>query len=228
MSSPASTRREGARSACTSASIRASRPTPADAHARVRSLLDEGEKSIGATGPDLTHDQRQALRADFERIRRYFEQDFERNGAHGFALFASGLDNFWSPLALTEAVPDGIKVGRELYLTPLVPLVGRGEGVIVCVAGRERGQLYRLRAGRLEEIADQSAGAAAAARSGRPIAGALPAAHRPSRRGAPAQGRRRARPPRRGSSVRRRSWSSRPRRRAQSSSRCWRPTCGTP
>jgi Bacterial archaeo-eukaryotic release factor family 10 len=131
-------------------------PTPADANARVRSLLDEGGKSAGATRPDLTHDQRQALRSDFERIRHFFEQDFARNGAHGFALFASGLDNFWSPLALTESVADGIKVGRQLYLAPLVPLVGRGEGAIVCVAGRERGQLYRLRAGRLEEIADQS------------------------------------------------------------------------
>src|SRR5262249_25545718 len=54
-----------------------------------------------------------------------------------------------------EIVPDKVRVGRELYLAPLVPLVGRGEGVLVCVVGRERGQLLRLQAGRLEEIADR-------------------------------------------------------------------------
>src|SRR5207249_8058154 len=43
------------------------------------------------------------------------------------------------------------------HLAPLVPLVGRGEGAIVAVVGRERGELYRLRAGRLQEIADRTA-----------------------------------------------------------------------
>ena len=130
-------------------------PTPADASAHVHSLLDAGGKSVGATRADLTHDQRQALRSDFERIRHYFDEEFARNGAHGCAVFVSGLDNFWSPLPLTEAVPDGIRISRELYLAPLVPLVGRGEGALVCVAGRERGDLYRLRAGRLELVSDR-------------------------------------------------------------------------
>ena len=52
-------------------------------------------------------------------------------------------------------MPDGVKVNRELYLAPLVPLVGRGEGAVVVVVGREQGRFYRLRAGRLEEIADR-------------------------------------------------------------------------
>jgi peptide chain release factor subunit 1 len=130
-------------------------PTAGDTQTRVRSLIDEGEKSLGASRCDLGHAQRQALRADFERINHYFREEFQRNGAHGVAVFASSLDNFFSPYPLTEAVIDGVKVGRELYLAPLVPLVGRGEGALVCVVGREKGQLHRLHAGRLEEVADR-------------------------------------------------------------------------
>jgi peptide chain release factor subunit 1 len=130
-------------------------PTAGDASSRVHSLLDEGEKSNGANRRELSHDQRQALKADFERIRRYFEQEFNRDGAHGLAVFCAGLDNVWRPLALTESVSDAVKVGREFYLAPLVPLVGRGEGALVAVVGRERGQLYRLRAARLEELIEQ-------------------------------------------------------------------------
>ena len=129
-------------------------PTPRDANTRVNSLLDEGNRSDGASRKDLTHDQRQGLRGDFERIGRFFEQEFSRDGARGLALFCAGLDNYWRTLALTEPVPDEIKVGPELYLTPLVPLVGRGEGALVAVVSREQGRLYRLHEGRLEDLAD--------------------------------------------------------------------------
>jgi peptide chain release factor subunit 1 len=129
-------------------------PTPGDADTRFHSLLDEAAKADGANSRALTHDQRQGLKGDFERIRDYYEYEFTRDGAHGLAIFSAGLDNVWRPLPLTESVRDHVKVGRHLYLAPLVPLVGRGEGAVVVVLGRERGQFYRLRAGRLEELAD--------------------------------------------------------------------------
>ncbi|HYZ19695.1 MAG TPA: Vms1/Ankzf1 family peptidyl-tRNA hydrolase, partial [Gaiellaceae bacterium] len=129
-------------------------PTAADAATRVNSLVDQGLKSNGANRSEQTHEQRVGLREDFERIKHYFGEEFDRDGAHGFALFCGGLDNLWEVLPLSEPVPDGIKVGTELYLAPLVPLVGRGEGAVVAVVSREEGLLYRLRAGRLERIAD--------------------------------------------------------------------------
>ena len=129
-------------------------PTAGDAATRVNSLVDQGSKSEGANRNEQTHEQRVGLREDFERIRHFFSEEFDRDGAHGFALFCGGLDNLWQVLPLSEPVPDEVKVGRELYLAPLVPLVGRGEGAVVAVVGREEGRLYRLRAGRPEEIAN--------------------------------------------------------------------------
>lgn len=129
-------------------------PTAGDAHTRLNSLLDGAAKENGGKERELTHQQRLALRDDLERIRRYFESDFERNGAHGLAIFCASLDNVWRPLPLTEVVPDRIKVDQLLYLAPLVPLVGRGEGALVLVVSREQGRFYRLRAGRLEDLAD--------------------------------------------------------------------------
>jgi peptide chain release factor subunit 1 len=125
-----------------------------DAQTRLNSLLDQGEKANGRERRELSHNQRQGLRSDLERIRRYFDSEFERNGARGLAIFCAGLDNVWRTLPLTEVVPDGIKIGQLLYLAPLVPLVGRGEGALVLVVSRKQGRFYRLRAGRLEELAD--------------------------------------------------------------------------
>jgi peptide chain release factor subunit 1 len=129
-------------------------PTAGDMQSRLHSLLDGLHDAVGAQG--LSHAAREGLRTDIDRIRRFVEQEFNRDGAHGLAVFCAGLDNFWSPLALTDSVPDEAKVGGELYLAPLVPLVGRGEGAIVAVVGREQGRLYRLDGGRLRELVDNS------------------------------------------------------------------------
>jgi peptide chain release factor subunit 1 len=129
-------------------------PTPADARTRFHSLLDKGHKRAGSARNDLAHEQRLGLESDFERIREFFDERFERDGARGYAVFCAGLDNLWQTLPLSESVPDDVHVNRQLYLAPLVPLVGRGDGAVVAVVSREQGRLYRLRAGRLDEIAD--------------------------------------------------------------------------
>jgi peptide chain release factor subunit 1 len=131
-------------------------PTAGDTDTRVSSLLAQGERSDGANSSHLTHEQRQGLKADFRRITNFFANEFSREGTRGVAIFAAGLDNAWRQLLLSEPVPDKVQVAREFYLAPLVPLVGRGDGAIIAVVGRERGQLFRLRAGRLEEIVDRT------------------------------------------------------------------------
>ena len=129
-------------------------PTPGDAATRVNALLADGHKDMDARVQG--HEEREALRNDFRRIERYFAQEFARDGAHGLALFCSGLDDIWVLLQLPDPVPDEIKVERDFYVTPLAPLVGRSGGTFVAVVNRERGSLYRLRGGRLEEAADLS------------------------------------------------------------------------
>jgi peptide chain release factor subunit 1 len=129
-------------------------PTARDTSTRVHSLLD-GLRTSHGDRASLSHDQREALRGDVDRIRRWFETDFDRDGAHAVAVFCSGLDNLWRTLTLAEPVDDAVSVGREALLTPLVPLVGRGADAIVAVVSREQGRVYRLTAGRLEEVVDR-------------------------------------------------------------------------
>jgi peptide chain release factor subunit 1 len=126
-------------------------PTAGDAQTRMNAMLRAADKT---DRKDLTHEQRASLKADFERIATWFDDEFERDGSQGLAVFAAGLDNFWRTLALPEPVRDSARVSRDFYVSPLVSLVSRGDGTIVAVIGREQGQLYRLRAGRLEEIAE--------------------------------------------------------------------------
>jgi peptide chain release factor subunit 1 len=130
-------------------------PTAGAIDSRINALLDSVIRSEMANRGELTHEQRQGLRTDVARLREFFDSDFSREGSHGYAVYCAGLDNVWQTLPLSERVPDLVKVGRTFYLAPLVPLIGRGDGVLVAFVGRERGDLYRLRGGRLEELAKE-------------------------------------------------------------------------
>jgi peptide chain release factor subunit 1 len=131
-------------------------PTAGETATRVRSLLDAAAKSHGAARATLAHEVKTGLRADLERLAQYFESEFVRDGARGLAVFAAGLDNVWSVLPLPWPVPDTARVADDFLLAPLVPLIGRGNGALVAVVGRERGRVLALRSGRLEEVADRT------------------------------------------------------------------------
>ena len=85
-------------------------PTARDTATRVRAMLDAAAKSHGATRADLAHEVRAGLKADFERLERYFDGEFDRDGAHGLAVFTAGLDNVWSVLPLPWKVADAARV----------------------------------------------------------------------------------------------------------------------
>jgi peptide chain release factor subunit 1 len=129
---------------------------PGDVQTRVNSLLDGGGRSAGFESDSLTREQKVALKEDVDRLKRFFATDFDRSGMRAFALFASGLDNLWVPLPLPCPLSDVVRLGRELYLAPLLATIGRGEGALVAVVGRERGEVYCLRGGRLQEVANET------------------------------------------------------------------------
>jgi peptide chain release factor subunit 1 len=129
-------------------------PTAADLETRFNSLLSQAEKAADAFAGD--HDCRAALRDDLERLRRWWNDDFDRDGVRGLAVFTAGLDGLFRPLPLSQRVPDKVRLGRELHLAPLAGTVGRGNGALVAVVSREQGRLFRLQDGRLAELADET------------------------------------------------------------------------
>jgi peptide chain release factor subunit 1 len=129
-------------------------PTPPDVEPKVNSLLRRAERLVEERKVGLAREAREALKSDLQRIEAWFDDGFDRQGARGVAVFAAGLDNFWSTLTIRDRVKDDVRVAAELYLAPLAPLVGRGDAKLVAAVGRERGEVYRLQDGTLVPIAD--------------------------------------------------------------------------
>jgi peptide chain release factor subunit 1 len=131
-------------------------PTTPGIEARVNSLLTRAERLRDERKAGLAREAREALKSDLQRIESWFYDGFDRQGARGVAVFAAGLDNFWSTLTTADPVPDDVKVTSELYLTPLARLLGPGKATLVAAVGRERGDVYRLQDGGLVAIADET------------------------------------------------------------------------
>jgi peptide chain release factor subunit 1 len=131
-------------------------PTVPAEKTRFHARVDGAKKTADARARKRGRDCKLALEADFERITAWGEDEFDRDGARSLAVFASSADGLFRIVPLTEPVVDGWEVGPELWIAPLAGQVGRGQGALVAVVSRERGVLYRLYDGRLEEIADES------------------------------------------------------------------------
>jgi peptide chain release factor subunit 1 len=132
-------------------------PTAGDLASHTRSLLARAERQLDEQRATFSHDERKALASDLERIHAWFSREFNREGVRGVAVFSAELDDLFLPLQLPWPVEDEARIAKQLYLAPLVRLVGSGDGALVAYVGRERGDVYRLRAGQLIPLADETA-----------------------------------------------------------------------
>ncbi len=130
-------------------------PTAAELHTRTRALIDEAHKLAEAARDRQTHTQQASVREGIERIQEYFETEFNREGVRAVAVFVAAADGLFRPLLLSAPVTECARAGDVLYLTPLVPHVGASDGALVAFVGRERGDVYELRDGRLEPVASR-------------------------------------------------------------------------
>jgi peptide chain release factor subunit 1 len=129
-----------------------STPTIPDVSTKFNALLTEAEKAAEAI---TARDCRLAIRDDLNRVRAWWDGEFDRDRARGIAIFASSADGFFRTLPLVDASGDAVQIGPTLYIAPLAGAIDR-DGALVAVVSRERGTLYRLEGGRLREIADES------------------------------------------------------------------------
>jgi peptide chain release factor subunit 1 len=133
-----------------------STPTIPDVEAKFSALLARAEKEAEARAQGRGRDCRSAVRADLQQIRAWWDGEFDRDGANGVAVFVSSTDGLFQAVPLPEGVGDSAQIGPSLQLGPIAGRVGRDDGALVAVVSRERGTVYRLDAGRLREVVDES------------------------------------------------------------------------
>ena len=122
--------------------------TPPARASAVRSLLDEGERKIKEVeGGDANRE----LRADFERVREFFNGDFPTEGAQGLAVFCSGGTDLFEVIRLPKAVESEVVISDSPFIEPLVDLVSGTWCILLC--NRRTARVFRGASDRIEEVA---------------------------------------------------------------------------
>ena len=179
-------------------------PTAGDAATRVSALLTDGERHAEANNRGLTHDQRVALKQDFDADPRLLRQRVPaRRGARRRGLL--GRNGQRLAAARADRVGARPRPGRP----GVPPRAARS------ARRPRRGRARRLRRPRARGAVPAPLGTVGRDRGphrrrsrpprpGRLVAGPIPAPHREARRGAPERGGRGARPARAQDALRRR------------------------
>src|SRR3954469_16534734 len=109
-------------------------PTPKDRSVELQSLLDQVEKQLN--GDSLTHDQRLELRHDIDRVRSYFEREFDASGTRGVAVFAASGVELFDVHRLGGPVRSEVTIDDSPFIEPLTALPG-DDGYCVLLVNRQ-------------------------------------------------------------------------------------------
>jgi peptide chain release factor subunit 1 len=109
-------------------------PTPRQRSVEIQSLLDTVERELREDS--LPHEQRLELKQDIERVRSYFEREFDASGTRGVAIFsASGIDLF-DVHKLGRPVRSEVTIDDSPFIEPLTALPG-DDGYCVLLVNRQ-------------------------------------------------------------------------------------------
>ena len=131
-------------------------PTAGDAATRVNSLVDQGAKSNGANRGDQTHEQRVGLREDFERIKHFFKEEFDRTAPTASRCSAPGSTTSGRRCRSASPSPTRSRSGATSTSRRSCRSSAAAKARSWLTSAGSCGLLYRLRAGKLERIADLS------------------------------------------------------------------------
>lgn len=130
--------------------------TAGELASRVNALVGEAGRRVREDADDLDQDGGASLEAEIDRIRAYFDDEFERSEARSVAVYAAGAEEELLDVRLTTPWREELLLGRHFAVAPLLPTAERDRTVVVAIVDRRRGTIARLERGRLSEPEDLS------------------------------------------------------------------------
>ena len=127
-------------------------PTGDEVSTRLASLVARAMRDSEPAAARLGRAERVAFELDLQRAAEHVRRAI---GPASVACFADAPDGLWRTFEVQGQLPDAVRVGKSPQLVPLVTAPVIAAALVVAI-GRERGQIFELRSGRLEQIADLS------------------------------------------------------------------------
>jgi peptide chain release factor subunit 1 len=126
--------------------------TPPARSTEIRSLLDRAGRLVREESEQLTHEQKESLKSDLERVASELGNGAATKGAHGLAIFSCSAAGLFELLRLSEPVDHEPVVADSPYLAPLSTIGEAGKWCVVLV-NRRTARLFCGSSDALDEVA---------------------------------------------------------------------------
>src|SRR4051812_31634702 len=124
-------------------------PTPRQRSSELQSLLDTIERELREDS--LSHEQRTELKQDVERVRAYFEREFDASGTRGVAVFASSPIDLFDVHRLGRPIRSEAVIDDSPFIEPLTALPG-DDGYAVLLVNRQIARILSGDASGMREV----------------------------------------------------------------------------
>ena len=125
-------------------------PTPRDRAVELDSLLNAAES--GLREDSLDHSQREELKRDLERLRSYFNTEFDAKGTRGVAVFCATGAGLFDVVRLPYPITSEVVIDDSPFIEPLTSLPG-ADGYCVLLINRQVARILIGGAEGMREIA---------------------------------------------------------------------------
>jgi peptide chain release factor subunit 1 len=125
-------------------------PTPRDRAVELDSLLNAAEG--GLREDSLDHAQREELKRDLERLRTYFDTEFDAKGTRGLAVFTASAAGLFEVVRLPYPITSEVVIDDSPFIEPLTSVPGE-DGYCVLLINRQVARILIGGAARMREVA---------------------------------------------------------------------------
>ncbi len=115
-----------------------------------KALIKERRKELDAL--ELSHQQRESLKADFEQILHYVQRDGFPGWHRGLALFSCQGEHFFQAFPLPQRVKNALIVDPDPYIRPLVAIKNQYVRLCTVLVDQKRAQIFHTYMGETEEL----------------------------------------------------------------------------
>lgn len=123
--------------------------TPQALKIRVKDLIQAARHSL--QGKSGTHEQRESLQRDFDRIEQFVQQDLPAGRHRAVALFSCDGEKFWQVYRLPRLVRNILVADHVPYVRPLKVMLAQQRRCCVALVDRVRAQIYETYMGEILE-----------------------------------------------------------------------------
>ena len=118
------------------------------------SLIHDAESQRKEVEETLSHDAVESLRSDLDKIRHFFDEDFERQDTNGLAIFSCSAQDFWEVVQMPTIVQSRVIFGPRPYVAPIATFLSHTKGTAILLTDKQHARILTMKGGDVREWTD--------------------------------------------------------------------------